>query len=69
MIQFGIQIAPSIFGYFISEKKNIEEENKNATPAEKYSINKDALVKELGPERRGKVRGLGFGAKPSHMGA
>ncbi|KAI5351054.1 PREDICTED: En/Spm transposon [Prunus dulcis] len=46
----------------------MEEENKNATPVEKYSINYDAFAKVLGPERRGIVRGLGFGAKPSHMG-
>ncbi|KAL6292799.1 hypothetical protein ACE6H2_000941 [Prunus campanulata] len=49
--------------------KKIEEENKNATPAEKYTIKNDALVKVLGPERQGRVRGLGFGAKPSHVGA
>ncbi|CAL8087142.1 unnamed protein product [Prunus armeniaca] len=48
--------------------KKIEEENKNATHAEKYSINYDALVKALGPERRGRVRGLRSGAKPSHVG-
>ncbi|CAL9022354.1 unnamed protein product, partial [Prunus brigantina] len=60
-------------GGFLNEEvanavKKIEEENKNATPTEKYFINHDALVKALGPERRGRVRGLGFGAKPSHVG-
>ncbi|KAH0992230.1 hypothetical protein GBA52_003713 [Prunus armeniaca] len=50
------------------EMKKIEEENKNATHAEKYSINYDALVKALGPERRGRVRGLRSGGKHSHVG-
>ncbi|KAL6292576.1 hypothetical protein ACE6H2_000718 [Prunus campanulata] len=60
-------------GGFLNEEvanavKKIEEENKNAALAEKYSIKNDALVKALGPERRGRVRGLGFGAKPSNVG-
>ncbi|KAL2505713.1 Transposase 23 domain-containing protein [Abeliophyllum distichum] len=38
------------------------------TPAEE-SICDDAIARVLGPERRGRVRGLGFGATPSKVDA
>ncbi|KAK3199067.1 hypothetical protein Dsin_022482 [Dipteronia sinensis] len=56
-------------GGFLNEDKRIEEANKNPTSSDKYSVKNDALTKALGPERRGRVRGLGFGATPSQMGA
>ncbi|KAK3204369.1 hypothetical protein Dsin_018415 [Dipteronia sinensis] len=50
-------------------QKRIEEANKNAMSSDKYSVKNDALTKALGPECRGRVRGLGFGTTPSQMGA
>ncbi|RXH71384.1 hypothetical protein DVH24_018739, partial [Malus domestica] len=41
--------------------------NKNITDVGKHSIKNDALAESLGPELRGRVRGLGFGATPSQV--
>lgn len=45
---------------------DIEDTYKSATPLEKTSFH-DAVSKVIGPERRGRVRGLGFGATPSKV--
>ncbi|KAM1513467.1 hypothetical protein ACFX1Z_024891 [Malus domestica] len=47
--------------------KKIQEANKNVTNVDKNSVKNDALAKALGPERRGRVKGLGFGATPSQV--
>ncbi|RXH74068.1 hypothetical protein DVH24_021248 [Malus domestica] len=47
--------------------KKIQEANKNLTDVGKNSIKNDALAKALGPKRRGRVRGLRFGATPSQV--
>lgn len=38
-------------------------------PPSSDSIRDDALARVLGPETRGRVRGLGFGATPSRVNA
>ncbi|KAK9929749.1 hypothetical protein M0R45_026835 [Rubus argutus] len=45
-------------------KKYKEEEEVASQP---YSIKNDAVAKVLGPDRRGRVRGYGFGALPSKV--
>ena len=41
------------------------EDDQNSTNSD--SCNDDAISKVLGPEHRGRVRGLGFGVTPSQM--
>ncbi|KAB2622492.1 hypothetical protein D8674_024674 [Pyrus ussuriensis x Pyrus communis] len=57
-------------GEFLNEEvatKKIQEANKNVIDVDKNSVKNYALAKALGPKRRGRVRGLGFGATPSQV--
>ncbi|RXH69089.1 hypothetical protein DVH24_031422 [Malus domestica] len=55
-------------GTIYTNLKKIQEANKNVTNVDKKnSVKNDAFAKALGPERRGRVKGLGFGATPSQV--
>ncbi|XP_028110890.1 uncharacterized protein LOC114309374 [Camellia sinensis] len=47
--------------------KKVEELHKPSTKEGPMSTKDDAIVHAFGPERRGSVRGLGFGALPSKV--
>ncbi|KAL7227202.1 hypothetical protein ACSBR1_022126 [Camellia fascicularis] len=49
--------------------KNVQELHKASTDEGPKSIKDDAIFHTFGPERRGSVRGLGFGALPSKVDA
>ncbi|KAI8012394.1 ATPase ARSA1 [Camellia lanceoleosa] len=53
----------------IVEQKNVQELHKASTDEGPKSIKDDAIFHTFGPERRGSVRGLGFGALPSKVDA
>ncbi|XP_012850929.1 PREDICTED: uncharacterized protein LOC105970643 [Erythranthe guttata] len=54
-------------GEIMEQIKKCNELKEN--PPSKDSIRDDALARVLGPEARGRVRGLGFGATPSRVAA
>ncbi|XP_059655561.1 uncharacterized protein LOC132302666 [Cornus florida] len=47
--------------------KKMQEHIQTATPQNTNSLRVDVVTKVLGPEHRGRVRGLGFGAIPSKI--
>ncbi|KAL7227213.1 hypothetical protein ACSBR1_022137 [Camellia fascicularis] len=49
--------------------KNVQELHKASTDEGPKSIKDDAIFHTFGPERRGSVRGLGFGVLPSKVDA
>ncbi|KAI8003778.1 hypothetical protein LOK49_LG08G00873 [Camellia lanceoleosa] len=50
-------------------ENKVQELHKPSTEEGSMSIKDDAIVQAFGPERRGSVRGLGFGALPSKVDA
>ncbi|CAL5384406.1 unnamed protein product [Camellia sinensis] len=51
------------------DMNKVQELHKPSTEEGSMSIKNDAIVQAFGPERRGSVRGLGFGALPSKVDA
>ncbi|KAL2502373.1 uncharacterized protein Fot_36221 [Forsythia ovata] len=57
------------FARLEAEMGKIKAYSKNVTSPNKHSLKDDGVARVLGPECRGRVRGLGFGATPSKLNA